>query len=46
MNEELESQPELVNQEPYGAGWIVDLSLDGPLPSTLLSAAQYRDLLP
>ena len=45
VNEELESQPELVNQDPYGAGWIVDLSMGGPLPSTLLGAAEYRDLV-
>lgn len=45
VNEELESQPELVNQDPYGAGWIADLSVGGPLPSTLLSAAQYRELI-
>lgn len=45
VNEELESQPELVNQDPYGAGWIVDLSVGGPLPSTLLGASEYRDLV-
>ena len=45
VNEELEDQPELVNQDPYGEGWIVDLSLDSPLPSTLLDAAGYRDFI-
>ncbi|MCE2527264.1 MAG: glycine cleavage system protein GcvH [Actinomycetia bacterium] len=45
VNEELEDQPELVNRDPYGEGWIVDLSLDSPLPSTLLDAAGYRDLI-
>jgi glycine cleavage system H protein len=45
VNEALENQPELVNQDPYGDGWIVDLGVNGPLPSTLLGAAEYRDLI-
>ncbi len=45
VNEELETRPELVNEDPYGEGWIVDLSLNGPLPATLLAAAEYRDLI-
>ncbi len=45
VNEELETSPELVNQDPYGKGWIMDLSLTGPLPSTLLDAAAYRNLI-
>lgn len=45
VNDELDAQPELVNQDPYGVGWIIDLSFDVPLPSTFLGAAQYRDLI-
>ena len=45
VNEELESRPELVNHDPYGVGWILDLSQAGPLPSALLDAAGYRDLV-
>ena len=45
VNEELESRPELVNHDPYGVGWILDLSQAGPLPSALLGAAGYRDLV-
>ena len=45
VNEELETRPELVNHDPYGVGWILDLSLDGPLPPTLLDAAGYRGLI-
>lgn len=45
VNEELESRPELVNHDPYGVGWILDLSHAGPLPSALLDAAGYRDLV-
>ena len=44
-NEELETRPELVNQDPYGEGWIVDLSQPDSLPSTLLDAAGYQDLI-
>lgn len=45
-NAALGAQPELVNQEPYGEGWIVRLkpasqkAMDG-----LLDAAQYAELL-
>ncbi len=45
VNEELESRPELVNHDPYGVGWILDLSQTGSLPSTLLDAAAYRELV-
>ncbi len=45
VNEELESRPELVNHDPYGVGWILDLSKTGSLPSTLLDAAAYRELV-
>ena len=45
VNEELESRPELVNHDPYGVGWILDLSQTGSLPSNLLDAAGYRELV-
>ena len=45
VNEELESRPELVNHDPYGVGWIWDLSQTGSLPSSLLDAAGYRELV-
>ncbi len=46
QNEELADQPELVNQDPYGKGWLIkikpeDLSeIDG-----LLDAAEYKKLI-
>jgi glycine cleavage system H protein len=45
-NESLESQPELVNSDPYGDGWMVVIEADGE-PSTegLLSAAEYDKLI-
>lgn len=43
VNDSLNSTPELVNSEPYGAGWLVEISVtDTPTP--LLSAAQYGEL--
>jgi len=43
-NTGLGSQPELINSEPYGAGWIMRLK-PGGAPSGLLSAAEYQALL-
>jgi glycine cleavage system H protein len=40
-NGALGSQPELINAEPYGAGWIMRLKPAGA-PSGLLSAAEYE----
>lgn len=43
-NTELEEHPELVNSDPYGAGWLVVLQSDGNLDG-LLSAQDYRRLI-
>ncbi len=45
-NKELEAQPELVNQDPYGTGWMIELELSdtGELDS-LLSAEKYAALI-
>src|SRR5690349_1422893 len=43
VNEELDQNPGLVNEEPYGGGWIVRLRLDNPGDyETLLDAAAYE----
>lgn len=44
VNSSLADQPELLNKDPYGAGWICDITVDGTLP-TLLDAAAYRQLV-
>jgi glycine cleavage system H protein len=46
VNGELANAPELVNQDPYGNGWIVAISLADPaqLP-VLLTAEQYESWL-
>ena len=42
FNEQLESYPELVNDDPYEAGWIIKVELKEDLSSDLLSAEEYR----
>lgn len=46
INPEVEKSPELVNDDPYGRGWIVRLQLaDGAELDDLLSAEAYKDLV-
>jgi glycine cleavage system H protein len=40
INEELASAPELINSDPYGAGWLVEIEVPTE-PTGLLSAAEY-----
>ncbi len=43
FNSDLEDQPELLNTDPYGKGWIIKLQIaDGADQSELLSAEQYQ----
>jgi glycine cleavage system H protein len=45
-NETLESQPELVNSDPYGNGWMVVIEADDDSQSDdLLTAADYDKLI-
>ena len=42
INSELESNPALVNTDPYNAGWLFKLKLSNPEEiSSLKSAAEY-----
>ena len=44
-NEELDSQPELVNSEPYGEGWMIELKLANPEAlDGLMDAQAYQKL--
>lgn len=46
LNPEVEKSPELVNEDPYGRGWIVRVKLaDGAGQDDLLSAEAYKDLV-
>lgn len=43
VNKVVEDQPELVNKDPYGAGWMVVLDVDDPTQAkSLMDAAAYR----
>jgi len=45
FNEELSDQPELVNKDPYGDGWIIKIKISDPSQiEELLSASEYREL--
>jgi glycine cleavage system H protein len=45
VNETLLDSPELVNSEPYGEGWIIEVEVNGDaaeIVKTLLSSEQYE----
>ncbi len=45
-NKALESNPGLINQNPYTEGWIFELELSSPAElNTLMTAAQYREVV-
>jgi glycine cleavage system H protein len=45
-NTELASRPELLNQDPYGAGWLMRVELDSSAKGAeLLSAGDYANSL-
>lgn len=47
VNGELEGSPGLVNSDPYGQGWLLELQVDGDTLeqglAALLDADAYRD---
>ena len=46
QNEALEEQPELVNKDPYGEGWLIKVRMTDPAEyDALLSAADYEKLI-
>jgi glycine cleavage system H protein len=45
FNGELESSPEHVNDSPYTDGWMVKVKLTGALPTDLLDAESYKNLI-
>ncbi|HEY8344701.1 MAG TPA: glycine cleavage system protein GcvH [Bacillota bacterium] len=46
VNDELQFSPELLNQDPYGQGWIALIELDKPEEAnSLLTAEDYHKLI-
>ena len=46
FNTDLEDQPELLNTDPYGKGWIIKLDIGDSADTTeLLTAEQYQESL-
>ena len=46
VNEELEQSPELVNSDPYGDGWIMEVKLDDPSElDELMNSEAYQATL-
>ena len=43
VNSDLDNAPELINSDPYGAGWLVEIEVPQE-PQGLLSAAQYGEI--
>lgn len=45
INEKLDINPEVINSDPYGQGWIAEIEIAGTaLSETLLSAQDYQKL--
>lgn len=46
LNEGLEDNPELINDDPYGEGWIIKMKISNQSElSDLLSADDYKELI-
>ena len=46
FNDDLESAPETVNSDPYGAGWMIKVKIANPAEiEELLSDASYKELI-
>ncbi len=46
VNDRLEDQPELVNEDPYGEGWMAKISLkDSAQLDSLMSSEEYKEIV-
>ena len=43
INDGLNQAPELINSDPYGAGWLADIEVS-EIPTPLLTSDQYRQI--
>jgi len=44
VNSVLDDNPGVVNEDPYGEGWLIEVTLDGA-PEGLLTPAQYSEIV-
>jgi len=42
VNDKLSSNPELVNSDPLGEGWIMKVEISGAVPDDLMDEAEYE----
>ena len=46
VNETLNDSPELVNEDPYGDGWMIRIKIDNPAQvDALLTSIEYEDYI-
>jgi len=46
VNEELPETPEMVNEDPYGAGWMVIIKLEDPADlESLMTEEEYQEFI-
>lgn len=45
FNAKLEDEPELINTDPYGEGWIIKVKISDESTNDLLDAEAYNDLI-
>ena len=45
INVELNEKPELVNEDPYGQGWMIKIKVNSSDISDLLNSEQYKKLV-
>lgn len=45
FNEKLEETPEIINQDPYGEGWIIKIKMENENTSELLDKNTYSELI-
>lgn len=45
INQTLNEKPELVNEDPYGRGWMIKVKLNSPETNSLLNSEEYKKLI-
>lgn len=45
VNEDLDDTPELVNEDPYGKGWIIKVKVSDDNMEELLDAEAYKEII-